>query len=422
MDKKISITLKDKVGRSFDFETLKQLRQFIKRELSYWQKKQDKFTDPKGQLTTYLSAVTYFQQIENTIDSWENSLDKWNEQQLQQQVNHNNIRQAVSQLANRWLWQGHPFIEPWLGIGEKYGSVTGDIFINSFANNGQLGGISTKDQLKGAVLAYEFDLQDENDLTRRRNAEKKSISKVRSDLISAKDELYKDVAEFQDDFHQWDEINRFDAEKLYRVRKKLGERQIRQQGVSYDSHLGSWTESFNGQYDEWIDKISDLEETYREKLRLEQPATYWKKKAVEYSKGGSFWILMLVIVVTFGILGFGFLFWEWLQSQEIPIKLNSLQGVVLFVTIVSSYAFIIKVFSRLAFSSFHLQRDVEEREQLTHVYLALTHENDSMDEAARNIILQALFSRADTGLLRGDSSPTMPSVSDTLRAATSRQS
>jgi len=61
----------------------------------------------------------------------------------------------------------------------------------------------------------------------------------------------------------------------------------------------------------------------------------------------------------------------------------------------------------MVFSSYHLQRDAEEREQLAYVYLAITHEQKEIDAESRKIVLQALFSRADTGLLK-DSSPTMP--------------
>ena len=61
----------------------------------------------------------------------------------------------------------------------------------------------------------------------------------------------------------------------------------------------------------------------------------------------------------------------------------------------------------MTFSSFHLSRDAEEREQLTHFYLALKKDTE-INEQERQLILQSLFSRADTGLLKDDSSPTMP--------------
>jgi len=60
----------------------------------------------------------------------------------------------------------------------------------------------------------------------------------------------------------------------------------------------------------------------------------------------------------------------------------------------------------MALSSFHLARDASEREQLTYVYLALI-EGKAITDKERAIILNALFSRADTGLLKGDSAPTM---------------
>lgn len=92
------------------------------------------------------------------------------------------------------------------------------------------------------------------------------------------------------------------------------------------------------------------------------------------------------------------------------IELHSLQGAVIFATILTIYAFLVKSISKMVFSSFHLQRDAEEREQLTHVYLALSNENGAIDEDSRKIVLQALFSRADSGLLHKDSSPTMPGM------------
>jgi hypothetical protein len=76
---------------------------------------------------------------------------------------------------------------------------------------------------------------------------------------------------------------------------------------------------------------------------------------------------------------------------------------------VSFGAYIIRVFSKLTFSSFHLARDAEEREQLTHVYLALKAKHE-LNIEHESILLQALFSRTDTGMLGGDHSPTMPTI------------
>lgn len=62
----------------------------------------------------------------------------------------------------------------------------------------------------------------------------------------------------------------------------------------------------------------------------------------------------------------------------------------------------------MAMSSYHLARDSKEREQLAYFYLSLMQTNGVTDKE-RAIILNSLFSRSDTGLLKGDSSPVMSS-------------
>jgi hypothetical protein len=70
-------------------------------------------------------------------------------------------------------------------------------------------------------------------------------------------------------------------------------------------------------------------------------------------------------------------------------------------------AFAIRAVTKVMFSSFHLARDCEERHTLTYFYLSLLKES-TVDKEDKKLIMQALFSRAETGLLKDDSSPTMP--------------
>lgn len=79
----------------------------------------------------------------------------------------------------------------------------------------------------------------------------------------------------------------------------------------------------------------------------------------------------------------------------------------MFVTLISFLAYLIKTFNKLSFSTYHLVRDAEERKQLVYVYLALKQDKALKDEE-RILILQSIFSRADSGLLKEDSSPSMP--------------
>src|SRR5690606_11581508 len=86
---------------------------------------------------------------------------------------------------------------------------------------------------------------------------------------------------------------------------------------------------------------------------------------------------------------------------------------IVFVIFISIYFIIARALLKFMFSNYHLARDAEERENLTYLYLSMI-EKGAIDKEERKIILQSLFSRADTGLLKEDSAPTMPNISSLI--------
>ena len=60
----------------------------------------------------------------------------------------------------------------------------------------------------------------------------------------------------------------------------------------------------------------------------------------------------------------------------------------------------------MCMSCYHQARDAEERSKLASFYLALI-EKGAVTDKERALVINSLFSRADTGLLKGDSTPVM---------------
>ncbi len=399
MDYGITLIITDITGKEFEFTTLNSLKTFIRDELKYWKSKQEKYSSHGGLFNNYIDTpLTIFEGLNNTIDSWKGSLKVWDDDTLQ-----SNINSYISANPSNWISKSHSFINNWFEVFDKFGIGTANAFIYPLVAKA-LHSPTSVEGLQGSILAYEFILQNESTLTKRRDAEKKSISRVRNDLISSKDDLFNEVKEFKDDFHSWDEDTRKQAKRLYSANDYL----IKKKAQKYENI--------------WRKRVTELESTYEELLRLKKPAQYWKDQASNHSRSAWVFVGLIITVAILGCMGFGLLFWVWLNGEHTVEfnKFHSVQGVIIFIVIVSSYAFLIRTFSRLAFSSFHLQRDAEEREQLTHVYLALKNESDDMNQDARKIIFQALFSRADTGLLTGGSSPTMPGIHDLLKATSGK--
>ena len=177
---------------------------------------------------------------------------------------------------------------------------------------------------------------------------------------------------------------------------------------------------FNTFIDDCAKRRDSLETIYEEKVRLAAPITYWQNAAVEFEVQGKRWVRWLICSLVVGVVGFLILFIIWLKGHATGIQFDTVQGIILFGTGLAAFAFLVRTLSRLTFSSFHLMRDAQERTQLTYVYLSLINE-DKIDKSSRDIILQALFSRSETGLLAGESGPTMPGLGEVVIKSTLQQ-
>lgn len=201
-------------------------------------------------------------------------------------------------------------------------------------------------------------------------------------------------------------ITKFDADTEEFKRKRREE--LDKEEIEYAERLNKAKE-----------RIAALEAAYSTKLQLEGPAQYWKKMANSYLARGC---ILLFITFALGITIITFLLNILLDIDAIPLfnqtelSLMTIRGSLILIVMTSIAGYLIHLFTKLSISSFHLSRDYRERFQLTNVFLALLRDGDvKCDDQVNQIVMQALFSRSDTGLLRGDHSLKMPGVSDVLK-------
>lgn len=191
-------------------------------------------------------------------------------------------------------------------------------------------------------------------------------------------------------------------------------REVNNTYQAFSNEMNIWKTTTEENTKEFINTkktvLEDLEKTYKEKLSLEAPAKYWDDLYKEYKDTGEQWrnwaigtSIVLMILLTAILYNFP-------NSLNVNIKnlnVESLKGTLILAIIVSIGVYMLRLFVKLSISAYHLSRDAKERYQLTYVYLALLKDN-AVSENNKSIVLQSLFSRADTGLLKGDSSPTLP--------------
>ena len=207
------------------------------------------------------------------------------------------------------------------------------------------------------------------------------------------------------------------TEKINDYKRRIEELTDSAEGISRDYELRK------SQFEEKISiaehKMVALEDAYSKKLQLEGPAQHWKNLSRFYLGWG--WGLLTLSLVLGGV-AIGGLFWLLVQADTIVIfnenklSLSTIRASLILIAATSMAGYLLHLFTKLAISCFHLSRDYRERFQLTNVFLALLRDGDvKCDDQVKQIVMQALFSRSDTGLLKGEHSFKMPGVADLMR-------
>ncbi|WP_044211266.1 DUF6161 domain-containing protein [Flammeovirga sp. OC4] len=253
----------------------------------------------------------------------------------------------------------------------------------------------------GAMVAYEKEYSDKTAIPSRRKSERKALSKLKGEYEEHTSRLENDTSTFfnqsQEKFKNYvGKIDEFKSEK--------------------EEAFNSWFEGVESDNEEERiigakNKIEELENLYEEQLRLKKPAEYWATRATKLHKDGQTALKYIVGLVIFSCITLYLLLWLTPEGMLLSFLKGNAQAIkwsVIYVTFISFLGYGINLVSKYMMSSFHLARDAEEREQLTYLYLALI-KDDALEETDRNLVLQSLFSRSESGLLKSsDSNVKMP--------------
>lgn len=255
---------------------------------------------------------------------------------------------------------------------------------------------SDKNSLVGCIIAINYMLNNNPESPNRISSETEALTKLRNDFVNYLPEAERTLS-----------THMFNVSEKYKEYVQL----IDKFKTEKESLFSSWYNGTKQEYSETQKKINDLEKTYQEKLKLEEPAKYWSSRAKRLKTQG--WLAMGIVILLVLIACFSLGTILWKSPEQIYAswfgddKSAAIRWSIVFITMLSFVAFSIRTVTKVMFSSFHLARDCEERYTLTYFYLSLIKDS-KVDDKDRQLIMQSLFSRAETGLLKDDSSPTMP--------------
>jgi len=266
--------------------------------------------------------------------------------------------------------------------------------------------LSNKEYLKGIIMAILFELRESPSINNSShdkysfNSLKRRVEKYVTDSDKELKDLLKDGETKLTSFvNTSNQIKKDDQEKLNKW------------FTLNQTTAKAFSDSVN-------EERKNIEQTYKELLQLQAPAQHWKETSQKLLDEGHMFMRVLFALILVGGFSLYMLLWKTPESMLASFfsddKTAAIRWSIVFVTFISLIFFGIQSLRKAMFSSFHLARDAQEREKLTMYYLSLIKEGAIIDDD-KKLILQSLFSRADSGLLKEDSSPTMPGIIDKIK-------
>jgi hypothetical protein len=373
------------------------------------------FNDPRFKPLNSISSNSknYFNRFVDEIKKFKISSQNVSDYEIK--ALERNLIQFASEVRNYSPFiYNCPEVEFLLDIKTRYTNAVYESAYNYILENSV--NFNSRDSFVGYQLAFNYFNKDNADL-KRFELDKKVITESRKFFEKYLSESEGQINQFLGDTKaKYDKyilhLQEFKDEK--EITFKTWFDKSNEEYSAFYKQVNDQIESFNKSS---TAKISTLENTYEELLRLKKPAEYWRLRAEDLKKQGWRSLKWLIALVVFTATMLFVLLWLTPDDMLVTIfsedKSKAIRWSIVFLAFLSVLIYGIRTLNKVTFSSFHLARDAEEREQLTHVYLSLINEK-AMDKEDRLLIMQSLFSRADTGLLKEDSSPSMPGATSVI--------
>lgn len=145
-------------------------------------------------------------------------------------------------------------------------------------------------------------------------------------------------------------------------------------------------------------RLKDLEEAYKEKLKLEAPEELWNSRANDQESSIFIWGALTIVT----IIGLIILLSQYLIPSIVhglPSGNYWINPTSMMVLVTAFMIYIIKVEIKFWTSSWHLKKVYQQKAALTRFYQALIADGKEINGEERLLIMKALFGEVNTGLV-----------------------
>ncbi|HBJ53727.1 MAG TPA: hypothetical protein DDY64_02540 [Streptococcus sp.] len=224
---------------------------------------------------------------------------------------------------------------------------------------------------------------------------RENVSDFETNIVSPLTRKLEEISAESDE--QYREITAFAQAKHNEIQQQFDNKVI---------ELEEFQKSINNWQKNKQDRLANLEETYKNKLSLEAPEQLWNERAVEHQKRATRWTYFLigaVLALIFTLVLLVIVIHDYslnIIKKDLPFISESF----ILISVISFFIYIVRVLIKIVMSNHHLATEYRQKAALTRFYQALTKAGNNVDKEERLIIINSLFSKVETGLIKTDTS------------------
>ena len=375
------ISCEQEIGETIlEISSADQYYDYINREISFW-----RLNDPSRKL----ESIVYYNRFQNAKQNFDNALNSGHSSNYMENL----LQQSLNSLSQGALSSKTNLAKILLEYINRSSNFISGFKIGMLINGTSSSMSTNSDTFQGFYAAMTY---------------RKIFDNY---ILSAEEKITEFKSTVEEASKRYSVLNNNYTKSFLEQEKRL--ESITQQSNDFITELNKQSVE---QFEKADFRLDNMEKVYREKLRLEAPAEYWAKLEKSYSKKGHRWFIIsgiiAFLIITLLIVS---LVKDIIIFSPEASWIENLKNSAIITVIASIGIYALRLTTKMGLSSYHLADDARERENLSYFYLSLI-EKGAVTDNERALILNALFSRSDTGLLKGESSPSMPSnISDMIK-------
>lgn len=185
---------------------------------------------------------------------------------------------------------------------------------------------------------------------------------------------------------------------------ELQKQQFEKADVEHGIYIEELKDNLSVFIQEKKEQVSNLEDSYEQKLKLKAPIKFWEDESKKYKKSAIYWSVgavvsgLLIILTGLWILKIG--------EQDLD-KLKNISIIPVYfvpIALISLLIYILRTLIKIAISNQHISVEYAQKAAMTDYYLSMIQEGHigiSIEE--KQLLLPTIFSKIDSGLIKSDS-------------------